>query len=81
MPTLFQVLHGDLFRASSWLLLEDLDLADHAVFQHGHVVEEVEGLEDHADLRPVGRGPDALAGEDVLIVEANFPAGGGLQAG
>ena len=42
------------------------------------IVKEVEGLEDHTHLRPVGRGP-ALPGEDVLPVEGDFPAGGSLQ--
>ena len=49
-----------------------------AWLQHRHIVKEVEGLEDHTHLRPVGRGP-ALPGEDVLPVEGDLPAGGGLQ--
>ena len=72
-----QVLHGQLLGLGG-ALLEHLDLAHGAVVQHRHIVKEVEGLEDHTHLRPVGRGP-ALPGEDVLPVEGDLPAGGGLQ--
>ena len=48
---------------------EDLHLADHAVFEDGHVVEEVEGLEDHADVGAVFGGVDALAGDVFAVVE------------
>ena len=35
--------------------LQHLDLAHHAVFQHGHIVEQVEGLEHHAHVAAVFR--------------------------
>ena len=65
-------------RASSLGRLQHLDLAHHAVFQHSHVVEQVEGLEHHAHLGPVGGGVQ-LAGQDALPMEEDLAAGGGLQ--
>ena len=74
---LLQVLHG----VGAGLLtaaLEYLDLACHAVFQHGHVVEEVEGLKHHPHMGAVGGGVGP-ARQDVSPVIENFTRCGGLQ--
>ena len=42
-----------------FLFLQHLDLADHAVVQHRHVVEQVKALKNHAYLAAVGRLVDA----------------------
>ena len=48
----FQIFHG--VPARFFLsAFQHLDLAGHAVFQYGHVVEQVEGLEHHSHVRPV----------------------------
>lgn len=49
-----------------------------AVLQHGHVGEQIKGLEHHADLRPVLRGLYAFS-VDLLVMEQNLAAGGCLQ--
>ena len=41
-------------------LLQDLDLADHAVADHRMVVEEIEGLEDHTYFRTIFRLVDMI---------------------
>ena len=53
-------------------------LADHAVLQHAHVVEEVEGLEDHADLGAVLVDVE-LPLEDILAVEEDLAVVGDLK--
>ena len=77
--------HADLFKIAHGLLVrlvfaaaENLHLADHAVFEDGHVVEEIEGLEDHADVGAVFGGVDALAG-DVFAVVEDLAARRGLE--
>ena len=74
---LVQVLHGQVL-GLLLVLLQDLGLAHHAIFQHGHVVEEVEGLEHHPHPGAVGGGAPLL-GENVLPMEEDLPAGGDLQ--
>ena len=68
--------HADLFQIPHGLLLrlgltaaEYLHLADHAVFQDGHIVEQVERLEHHADVGAVFRGVDTLSGDVFAVVE------------
>ena len=66
---LFQIVSCACARASSRLRFSTLHLADHAVFQHRHIVEQIEGLEHHAHMGAVGRRVDAPPG-DVLAVVA-----------
>ena len=68
--------HADLFQIPHGLLLrfrlapaEHLHLADHAVFQNRHIIEQVERLEDHADMRAIFRGVDAFSGDIFIVVE------------
>ena len=74
---LFQIVHGAPAGVLP-VLLQDLHLAHHAVFQHGHVVEQVEGLEHHAHVRAVVGGVDAPAGHVLTVIE-DLPGGGRLQ--
>ena len=74
---LFQILHGPL-PGGLLVLFQYLDLPDHAIFQHGHVVEQVEGLEHHAHMGAVLGGIDLGTG-DVLAAVEDLAAGGGLQ--
>ena len=60
------------------VLLQHLHLAHHAVFQHGHVIEQVKGLKHHTHMGAVGGGVDAPA-RHVLPVVQDLPGGGGLQ--
>ena len=53
-------------------------MPDHAIFQHGHVVDQVEGLEHHAHMGAVLGGIDLGTG-DVLAAVEDLAAGGGLQ--
>ena len=57
---------------------QHLHLTDDAVFQNGHIVEQVEGLEHHAHMGAVSRGIDAL-GDNILAVVENLAGGGNLQ--
>ena len=72
-----QVGHGGL-SGLSLAALQHLDLADHAVFQHGHIVEQVEGLEHHAHVAAVFRLVHTPA-HNVLPVVEDFSRGGGFQ--
>ena len=77
--------HTHLFQIFQCLLpglllaaLEDLHLPHHAVFQHCHVVEQVEGLKHHAHMRAVFRRVDAPARHIGAVVE-DLAAAGGFQ--
>ena len=74
---LLQVIHGALL-SIHLVLLEHLHLAYHTVFQHGHVVEQVEGLEHHTHPGTVLGGVDAPARHIVSVVE-DLAGGGRLQ--
>ena len=60
------------------VLVQDIAQAGGAVFQHGHVVEQVERLEHHPHPGPVAAGVEPL-GHDVLAVEEDGARRGGLQ--
>ena len=59
-------------------LLQHLHLADDAVLQHGHIVEEVEGLEHHAHSAAVSRNIKTTA-QHILIMIEDLAVGGILQ--
>ena len=68
--------HADLFKVPHGLLLrlgltaaKHLHLTHHTVFQDGHVVEQIERLEDHTDVGAVFRGVDALSSDVFAVVE------------
>ena len=61
---LFQILKGPLLGLGA-LDLQDLHLAQHAVFQYGQIAKEVEALEHHAHL---------------AVIQGALPAGGGVLA-
>ena len=65
---LFEVMHG-LFARLSLFAAKHLDLADHAVIEHSHIVEQIERLEDHADVRTVFRRVDAAVGDVFAVIE------------
>ena len=74
---LFQIGH----RVSPGFLtapLQHLHLTDHAVFQHRHIVEQIEGLKHHTHMGAVGRRVDAPPGH-VLAVVADLAGGGRFQ--
>ena len=72
-----QVVHGGL-SGLFFGLLQHLDLAHHAVFQHGHIVEQVKALEHHAHMAAVIRGVH-MAAHHILAVIEDLTGGGGLQ--
>ena len=74
---LVQVFHGG-SSGLFFIALQDLDLAHHTVFQYGHVVEEVEGLEYHAHMGPVFRLVDTPA-YYILAVVKDLSGGGSFQ--
>ena len=68
--------HADLFQIPHGLLLrlgltaaKHLHLADHAVFQNRHIIEQIKRLEHHADVGAVFRGVDAFTGDIFAVVE------------
>ena len=60
------------------LFAQHLDGADHAVFQHSHIVEQIEALEYHSHLGTVGTGVIPLCG-DRLAVEQDLTGRRTLQ--
>ncbi|MPM98662.1 hypothetical protein SDC9_145850 [bioreactor metagenome] len=52
--------------------------SDHAVIQHGHVVEEVEALKHHANLRTIG-GYIIAALHNILLVKQDLTGGRNFQ--
>ena len=51
-------------------LFQNTNLTDHAVFQYGHIVEQVKGLEHHAHTATVGGSIEAMYPfeEEVCII-------------
>ena len=74
---LFQVFHGGL-PGTFFIPLQNLHLTHHAVFQHGHVVEQVEGLEHHTHMAAVFRLVHAPAHHVLPMVE-DLSGGRGFQ--
>ena len=72
-----QVLHGDLLSLLA-AALERRDLPGNAVVERGHVVEQVEALEHHANLRAVLDEVEVL-GRDVLPVVEHLTGGRRLE--
>ena len=74
---LLQVLQGGLpgfFLVS----LQNLLLSYHTVFQHGHIIKKVKGLEHHTYPSPVFMGLDAAI-QHIGIVVVNLARGRGFQ--
>ena len=59
-------------------LLQNLHLANNAVFQDGHVIKQVKRLEHHANMAAVGSRIEATA-DNILAMVQNLTGSGILQ--